>query len=133
MKVLQALGPPVTDREGQSLRNKLSLEAFMSEDGAPSAPGGHHWTALDAHRDARALVRLVQCPRCSKPFRAPVTLPCGHTHCQACLPPAHLRQNISYPNTADRQQGISCPKPGCSQEHSLADVNIDVTLSKVLT
>ena len=88
--------------------------------------------ALDAHCDARQMVRLVQCPRCSKPLSAPVTLPCGHTVCRGCLPPPQPRTNISYPNTPDRLMGISCPLMGCGAEHASAECSVDVTLTKLM-
>jgi Lon protease-like protein len=87
--------------------------------------------ALAAHGDARQLVRLVQCPRCSKPFTAPVTLPCGHTFCQPCLPEPQRRCNISYPETLDHQLGIACPT--CGQEESTAECNVDVTFAKLMS
>ncbi|KAI9885800.1 MAG: 54S ribosomal protein L23, mitochondrial [Watsoniomyces obsoletus] len=87
---------------------------------------------LDPHDNARALVRLVQCPRCSTPLKQPLTLPCGETLCRACLPQLHLREHISYPDVANRQQGFRCPFPACQMEHSLADCSVDVTLSKVV-
>lgn len=88
--------------------------------------------ALDAHRDARQLVRLVQCPRCSRPLNTPVTLPCGHTVCRGCLPAPRPRPNISYPNTPDRLTGIACPLMGCGAEHASAECSVDVTLTKVM-
>ncbi|KAF2687049.1 hypothetical protein K458DRAFT_440946 [Lentithecium fluviatile CBS 122367] len=88
--------------------------------------------ALVAHGDARQLVRLVQCPRCSKPFSTPVTLPCGHTVCRGCLPAPRPRANISYPNTPDRLVGIACPLPLCGAEHAAAECNVDVTLAKLM-
>jgi hypothetical protein len=88
--------------------------------------------ALDAHRDARQLVRLVQCPRCSEPLSTPVTLPCGHTVCRGCLPPPQARTNISYPNTPDRLMGIACPLLGCGAEHAAAECSVDVTLTKLM-
>ena len=87
---------------------------------------------LAAHRDARALVRLLQCQQCSRPLRTPVTLPCGYSLCRECLPSTHLRENISYPNVPDRHFGFQCPFPECGAEHPLADCNVDVTLYKVL-
>lgn len=92
-----------------------------------STPAG-----LDPHRDARALVRLIQCPRCSAPLKQPMTLPCGHALCRACLPQLHLREHISYPDVANRQQGFRCPFGSCQLEHSVADCSVDVTLSKVV-
>lgn len=88
--------------------------------------------ALDGHRDARQLVRLVQCPRCSRPLKTPVTLPCSHTVCRRCLPEAQLRTNISYPNTPDRLMGIACPLMGCGAEHAAAECSVDVTLTKLM-
>ncbi|KAI4711595.1 hypothetical protein J4E89_004161 [Alternaria sp. Ai002NY15] len=88
--------------------------------------------ALDAHRDARQMVRLVQCPRCSKPLSVPVTLPCGHTVCRGCLPAPQPRTNISYPNTPDRLMGIACPLMGCGAEHASAECSVDVTLTKLM-
>ncbi|KAI9683188.1 MAG: hypothetical protein M1829_005979 [Trizodia sp. TS-e1964] len=87
---------------------------------------------LDPHRDARAVVRLLQCSQCSRPLKLPITLPCGNSLCSSCLPALHLRQNISYPDTPSRRQGFTCPFDGCQQEHSMGDCSPDVTLSKVL-
>lgn len=85
-----------------------------------------------AHHDARQLVRLVQCPRCSRPLSTPVTLPCGHTVCRGCLPHPKPRANISYPNTPDRLSGIACPLLGCGAEHAAAECSVDVTLTKLM-
>jgi Lon protease-like protein len=87
-------------------------------------------STLGAHHQPRQLVRLVQCAHCSKPFSAPVHLPCGHTVCRDCLPAARPRANISYPDTPDRLQGIVCPQ--CSAEHASAECCVDVTLSKTM-
>jgi len=88
--------------------------------------------ALAAHRDARQLVRLVQCPQCSRPLKTPVTLPCSHTVCRRCLPEPLLRTNISYPNTPDRLMGVACPLMGCGAEHAAAECSVDVTLTKLM-
>jgi len=100
----------------------VSSEAFSEKDGL----------AARSHPNARSLVRLVQCPQCSRPFNAPVTLPCGHTVCRACLPEPKTRANVSYPNTQDRLLGIACPLPGCPAEHAAAECNPDVTLAKLM-
>lgn len=103
----------------------------MSEDGSRQTPS-RSLTGLDSHGDARALVRLVQCSQCSLPFKVPVTLPCGHSVCRACLPNSHRRENISYPNTPDRMLGTYCPVEGCGEEHPVGDCCVDVCLSKVM-
>lgn len=56
----------------------------------------------------------------------PVTLPCGFTACQACLPPL---QSIAF-----RQQ-IHCPFPSCARSnvHSADQLSIDVTLQSLAT
>jgi Lon protease-like protein len=102
----------------------------MSEDGV--AHQDMRPARLHASKDARVLVRLIQCPQCSLPFRSPVTLPCGRSLCRACLPQPHQRENISYPNTPDRQQGVSCPFEECGKEHPERDCSVDVCLSKIM-
>ena len=81
---------------------------------------------------ARALVRLIQCPRCSRPFRTPVTLPCGRSMCRECLPARYQRENISYPDSPDRREGIVCPFMECGREHPWMDCSQDVVLAKVM-
>jgi Lon protease-like protein len=109
---------------------RVSPHAYMVDDGpSPEAPCAGSWSALD---DARHLVRLIQCPRCSRPLKAPVTLPCSHTVCRSCLPSPQPRANISYPNTPDRLTGIACPLLGCGAEHAAAECSVDVTLAKLM-
>lgn len=88
--------------------------------------------ALHPHVDARAVIRLIQCARCSLPLRIPMTLPCGNSLCRKCLPELHKRENISYPMTANRREGFLCPFPECGIDHSLGDCSQDVTLTKIL-
>ena len=89
-------------------------------------------SGLDPHDDARAIVRLIQCQQCSLPLRQPMTLPCGNSLCQPCLPELHKRENITYPMLPGRQEGFICPFEGCHLEHALGDCNRDVTLAKIL-
>ncbi|KAI1465063.1 uncharacterized protein F4812DRAFT_466542 [Daldinia caldariorum] len=88
---------------------------------------------LDAFKDVRQLVRLIQCQVCSKILREPTTLPCGHSLCKLCVPQTHIRPNISWPATANRLRGFECPFDDCKKEHALGDCAVDITLNKVLT
>lgn len=91
-----------------------------------------HKAGLTAHQDARALIRLIQCPQCSKPYNNPMTLPCGNSLCRTCLPQSYRREGVSYPNTPARRHGFVCPFLDCTEEHVQADCNIDVTLTKLM-
>ncbi|KAF7846440.1 hypothetical protein BT93_L4373 [Corymbia citriodora subsp. variegata] len=102
----------------------------MSQD--DSTVENSHPSALSAHEDARALVRLTQCPQCSHPFRSPITLPCGYSLCRQCLPTTYRRENVSYPDTPGRRRGFLCPFLDCAEEHVMADCCVDVTLSKLM-
>ncbi|KAK2765158.1 hypothetical protein FQN54_008857 [Arachnomyces sp. PD_36] len=92
--------------------------------------------STDDHRDAREVIRLVQCPQCSRPFRTPLRLPCGNTICRSCMPSVYKRENITYPLNAERKERFRCPfiKDGnCKdEEHSIGDCGVDVTLSKIV-
>lgn len=125
-----ALSGAVNAFEGHPAGRSLDSTVLMGENNGQqhlSCPPG-----LDPHVDARAIVRLVQCPQCSLPLRTPLTLPCGNSICRPCLPPLHKRENISYPMLPSRQEGFTCPFPECGQDHSAGDCSLDVTLSKVL-
>ncbi|KAI1854544.1 hypothetical protein JX266_000662 [Neoarthrinium moseri] len=107
-------------------------------DSPASHPAGLDSTAspaellLSATKDARQIIRLVQCSTCSRILRDPITLPCGQTLCKTCIPETHLRTNISWPATANRLQGFNCPFEDCRKEHAIGDCSVDVTLNKVL-
>ncbi|KAI1751438.1 ATP-dependent protease La domain-containing protein [Xylaria castorea] len=88
---------------------------------------------LDAVKDARQIIRLIQCQICSKILQDPITLPCGYSICKTCLPETRPRANISWPATASRLHGFDCPLPDCGKEHATDDCAFDVTLNKVLT
>lgn len=88
--------------------------------------------ALDPHRDARALVRLLQCALCSHPLRTPVTLPCGNSCCRQCLPPSHVREHITFPAASNRHYGVTCPFPDCQEAHPLQDCSVNVVLLKIM-
>jgi hypothetical protein len=103
---------------------------YMSNDDVE--PDNNSLVGLAAHEDARALVRLIQCPLCSMPFRTPVTLPCGNTLCRQCVPRLHDRENVSYPDIPGRKQAIECPFADCGQEHPAIDCSVDVTVSKLM-
>lgn len=119
-------------RSASLYSNTLSAPAddYMSKD--DSEPDNNSLVGLAAHEDARALVRLIQCPLCSMPFRTPVTLPCGNTLCRQCVPRLHERENVSYPDIPGRKQAIECPFADCGQEHPAMDCSVDVTVSKLM-
>ncbi|KAJ4377360.1 hypothetical protein N0V83_000185 [Neocucurbitaria cava] len=123
-------GCSIVESIEQTFESMVPAKDFMLDNELPAEV--QEATALDAHHDARQLVRLVQCPRCSLPLSTPVTLPCGHTVCRSCLPAPQPRSNISYPNTPDRLHGISCPLLGCGAEHAAAECSVDVTLTKLM-
>jgi len=89
-------------------------------------------TPLAAHDQARALIRLIQCPQCSKPYTTPITLPCGQTLCRTCLPDSYERERITWPDLPDRRRAIKCPLAACGEEHTDADCCVDVALAKVM-
>ncbi|KAF2191340.1 hypothetical protein K469DRAFT_720335 [Zopfia rhizophila CBS 207.26] len=130
MNLLQSKGCSFADSEEQSLPPPQDPPALMVGNGLSADT--QEQVGLTAHRDARQLVRLIQCPQCSKPFGSPVTLPCGHTVCRTCLPLPRPRANISYPNTPDRQLGITCPISLCRAEHPTGECSVDVTLTKLM-
>ncbi|KAI8363374.1 PUA-like domain-containing protein [Mortierella sp. GBAus27b] len=70
--------------------------------------------------------RPLQCPTCKGLLLNPVTLPCGFSVCQACLPPLQ---------TIDYQQQIKCPFRACSRStlHTPDQLHIDVTLQNLTT
>ncbi|KAL4797149.1 PUA-like domain-containing protein [Aspergillus venezuelensis] len=81
-----------------------------------------------------AIVRLIQCSRCSLPLRTPLRLPCGDTLCRACLPTVRERKGVSYPVDEERKQGFTCSwgSGGCGADHCLGDCAADVTLTRLV-
>ncbi|QIW95392.1 hypothetical protein AMS68_000910 [Peltaster fructicola] len=131
MSVLQSAGDSSIS-EGRAYDTVRSEQTAYMSDNAPVSEKRTHVSGLTAHEDARALVRLIQCPLCSRPFRSPVTLPCGNTLCRECLPETFQRENITYPDLPGRRQAIRCPFAECEKEHPKTDCNIDVTMTKVM-
>ncbi|KAK1983844.1 ATP-dependent protease La domain-containing protein [Colletotrichum cereale] len=80
----------------------------------------------------RDVVRLIQCRKCARPLREPVTLPCGRSLCKQCLPETHAREYISYPATPNRLQGFECPYQECGRTHAVGDCGVDVILTKAV-
>ncbi|KAH7041024.1 ATP-dependent protease La domain-containing protein [Microdochium trichocladiopsis] len=87
---------------------------------------------LDAVKDYRKIIRLLQCRVCSGILQKPVTTPCGRSLCQSCLPETHVRHNISWPATTNWLEGFTCPFEDCGKEHALGACNLDVTLAKAI-
>ncbi|KAK6332188.1 hypothetical protein TWF718_002718 [Orbilia javanica] len=87
----------------------------------------------DVDLNVRGFVRLLQCEICNRILQQPLTLPCGEILCRSCLPSAHDRRNISYPNLQNRRKGFVCPFQSCKgQEHAVADCNPNITLANIL-
>ncbi|KAI0166059.1 ATP-dependent protease La domain-containing protein [Xylariaceae sp. FL1272] len=107
-------------------------DASVPNPAATEQPEAAAELLLDAAKDVRQIVRLVQCQLCWKILQNPITLPCGHSICKSCFPQTRARANISWPATANRLQGFDCPFRACGKEHAAADCAIDVTLNKVL-
>ncbi|CBF70476.1 hypothetical protein AN5961.2 [Aspergillus nidulans FGSC A4] len=66
-----------------------------------------------------AIIRLIQCSRCSFPLQTPLRLPCG---------------GVSYPAIEERKQGFTCygGEGGCGADHCLGDCGTDVLLSRLV-
>ncbi|KAJ8120647.1 hypothetical protein ONZ43_g2694 [Nemania bipapillata] len=118
-----------TETDSSAVPNPTDTDTNTSTE----SPGAFTDVLLDAVKDARQIVRLIQCQICNNILQYPITLPCGNSICRACLPTTRPRVNISWPATASRLQGFDCPFPSCGREHAAADCALDVTLNKVLT
>ena len=131
---IQGTSPPSTPRSQGSLifSRGWGAVALMGDSASQTLQPTSSSGPVDAHRDARAIVRLVQCSQCSLPLRFPVTLPCGNSLCRPCLPESQRREDIPYPMTENRQEGFLCPFNDCGANHSWGDCCQDVTLSKVM-
>ncbi|CAD6440043.1 a3a08028-4175-4d55-97a5-c05514323add [Sclerotinia trifoliorum] len=86
--------------------------------------------------DAREIVRLVQCPLCSKILHEPVTLPCGNTICRECISSSSLWRisttlRLSYVDSS-RDWRFTCPLPTCEQEHTGGDTSTNPDLKIVI-
>ena len=119
--------PTVNSTQDTPASSTIAMVASMDAAIKPNT-----FNTVNPHRDARAVVRLVQCSQCSLPLRTPLTLPCGNSLCRPCLPELHVRAGVTYPMTANRQEGFTCPFRECGKEHSLGDCSQDVTLAKVV-
>jgi len=108
------------------------VAAVASMSDAPADSQTTFATSVNPHRDARAIVRLVQCTQCSLPLRNPLTLPCGNSLCRNCVPEAKPLPNIPFLVTLSRQEGFTCPFKTCGKDHTLDYCSSDVTLAKVL-
>ena len=140
MSSLQADTPSSPNIYYTSSRSTGTIPPSRSEiDGAsvPNPAGTEELSSasqllLSAAKDARQVVRFLQCQICSRIIQEPTTLPCGHSLCRSCVPQTHIRTNISWPATASRLRGFECPFADCKKEHAIGDCGVDVTLSKAL-
>ncbi|KAL4784028.1 hypothetical protein BJX76DRAFT_367962 [Aspergillus varians] len=103
----------------------------VASPGSPDSPT-HLTNALDV--PPHSIVHLIQCSRCSLPFRKPLRLPCGDTLCRECLPPIRPRTGVSYPANEERKQGFTChwERGECGADHCLGDCGADVLLTRLL-
>lgn len=76
----------------------------------------------------RHVVKLFQCPECSKILDAPTTLPCGISICRSCVP-ERFQRNVSFPEELASAPGFLCRF--CEEEHT--EGKIDVTLCKIVS
>ncbi|KAI0880815.1 uncharacterized protein GGS22DRAFT_174280 [Annulohypoxylon maeteangense] len=138
MSSIQANSIPPNLPSSHSSDSPTSDSRAEVEDGiVPNPAGTEHPSVasellLNAVRDVRDIIRLVQCQACSRILREPTTLPCGHSLCRQCVPQTHVRTNISWPATDNRLRGFGCPFSDCGKEHALGDCGTDVTLNKAL-
>lgn len=118
------------DTHDQSRISHVPAVASMSD--ALSCSSNTFANAIDPHRDARAIVRLIQCIQCSLPLRNPLTLPCGNSICKTCLPEVHTRSTIPFSLNMMRKEGFTCPFKKCGKDHPVNSCSQDVTLAKVV-
>ena len=128
----QSLGAAAPSSTDPSTSQASQMETVVSAPSAEAKQTIETLNGVDPHREARAIVRLIQCSQCSLPLRNPLTLPCGQSLCRKCLPELHARPNISYPLLENRAEGFICPFKECGKDHPLGDCSQDVTLSKVM-
>lgn len=124
--------PSILPNEGPISRPSERDSIDISNHAGPRQLEASAEMLLGAVTDARQIIRLIQCQICNGILRNPTTLPCGYSLCKVCLPDTRPRANISWPATASRLQGFTCPFPDCDKEHAAADCALDVTLNKVV-
>lgn len=87
-----------------------------------------HSPKMSARTLALHLLQSIECPSCHQPVREPVTLPCGHSSCLACIMQKSKPSNdksdipISMPSTSHlpprlplATSMVACPLIGCSR------------------
>ncbi|KAL2800291.1 PUA-like domain-containing protein [Aspergillus keveii] len=117
--------PPAGDEDAYS----ISYSTLSSRSPTPLSPVDITPNLPLPHE----VIRLIQCARCSRPFRTPLRLPCGNTVCRSCLPPVRPRTGVSYPASEERRQGFTCQwgREDCGADHCLGDCGVDVTLTRL--
>jgi hypothetical protein len=121
--------PPPSDSPAPQLQTDPPVRNPAGTDDSDAASE----LLLNAAKDVRQIIRLVQCRVCSRVLREPTTLPCGQSLCKQCIPQTHVRTNISWPATENRLHGFECPFEDCKKEHALGDCSVDITLNKVIS
>ncbi|KYK56966.1 hypothetical protein DCS_03972 [Drechmeria coniospora] len=122
------LGPPLLtwiDRRREESRGGADAGQFSQPLRKPEAQ-------KPTPRQARDIVRLFQCKRCSRLFKDAVTLSCGRSLCRTCLPdPSDPDAPMCETRTGHRRV-FKCIFGGCERRHSLEDCHIDVVLNKAI-
>ncbi|KAK9721088.1 hypothetical protein K7432_003693 [Basidiobolus ranarum] len=77
---------------------------------------------------AYTCLNYLTCYHCQHYFTNPITLPCGHSICSACLSPGDNQFVKLQPSLITH-----CPFPKCcSSNVDVSTIQVDVTLSKIL-
>ncbi|KAI0400392.1 insulin-induced protein-domain-containing protein [Xylaria palmicola] len=124
-----SLIPPTTASFRHHRINRTD-NVTMSEPAHTVPPSSVASSLLDPTKNARRIVRLLQCERCNRILENPTTLPCGYSICMACLPPCRPPA-YNQGQEGSRPRVFICPFR-CGEVHAAADCSPDVILGKVL-
>ncbi|KAF2281502.1 uncharacterized protein EI97DRAFT_390227 [Westerdykella ornata] len=83
----------------------------------------------DQDHGLREVVRFFQCCKCSRLFRSPVTLGCGHPFCRNCL---ELEEDGTPLENESPQDTAEVPCPLCGRRTPLCLIRPDVSFTKIM-